>query len=722
MKIYNPITLRSSLGKGWLASLGAFLIIYGTYQTGALDRVEKGFQDWYRRQSATQFVSPIEIIYLDQVSLQEAERNEAIVYPWPREIYGATIDYLKSAKAKAVVFDFLFTSASSKGVEDDQAFADAARRHGMVIGGMQLSSADQPEARNAFKAQAPLHVLPLSLKDLQVAKSLGVDAPKPPLWGAFAGVGDTYFDQDSDGQGRRVRLFSSLDGKLYPTLALSAAWTILGKPALQVVDGKLFLGERGVPIDEQGRMSIAFSQVPPVAKSARLYDVAKSWFKLQEGEKPLVDPARFKDKIVLIGSSAPGLLDLRSTPMSKSMPGVQLQAMILENLLQGRAWREIGMTPWMWLLVLFLSGFAARGSFLLRGPAVLLPPVILAVGTVALTLWLAQSRDLLVPVAPFVLAIALGFGLSAAEHYAAENRQRRRTQEIFGQFLSPAVLLGLRMKGDELATGGETREVSVFFSDLQGFTSFSEKLGPQALVEILNLYLSEMADEVVGKYDGYVDKYIGDAIMAFWNAPVEQDDHALRACRSAWSCQRRLDKIQAQLTQMGLDAGDEGLVMRVGIHTGPAVVGLMGSPRKLNYTAMGDTVNTASRLEGANKPYGSRVMISETTRAAAGPSVICRRLDLLQVKGKAEPTAVHELVGIAGEGEPLYDAQYLDAWSLGFDLYLSKDFNGAKRVFVECLKKQPHDSVAKLYIKRCDDFIANPPADDWDGVYIMKTK
>ncbi len=722
MKISNPINLRTSLGKGWLASILAFVIIYGAYQLGALDRAEKGLQDTYRRESATEMVSPIEIVYLDQVSLQDAERNESMVFPWPRETYGLAIDYLKSAKAKAIVFDFLFTSVSSSGLEDDQVFAAASRRHGMVISGMQFTGADQPNARAAFKALAPLYTLPIHVKDLASSKSLGVDAPKHPLWGAFAGVGDTYFEQDSDGQGRRVRLFTSFEGKIYPTLALSAAWTILGKPALQILDGKLWLGERSVPIDDQGRMAIAFSQVPPIEKTTRLYDVVKSGAKIKEGERPTIDGARFKDKIVLIGSTTAGLHDLRSSPMSKSMPGVLLQAMALDNLLQGRAWREIVMTPWMWLLVLFLAGFAARGSFLLRGPAVLFPPVILLFATVALTLWLAQAKDLLVPVTPFLMAIALGFALSAAEHYAAENRQRRRTQAIFGQFLSPAVLLGLRMKGNELATGGETRDVSVFFSDLQGFTSFSEKLTPQALVEILNLYLSEMADEVVGRYDGYVDKYIGDAIMAFWNAPVEQDDHALRACRSAWSCQRRLDQIQERLTAMGLDAGDEGLVMRVGIHTGPAVVGLMGSPRKLNYTAMGDTVNTASRLEGANKPYGSRVMISEATRAAAGSSVLSRRLDLLQVKGKAEPTAVHELIGIVNEGEALYDAPYLEAWSVGFDLYLAKDFSGAKRVFAECLKKCPHDSVAKLYIKRCDEYIANPPVNDWDGVYVMKTK
>jgi adenylate cyclase len=294
-------------------------------------------------------------------------------------------------------------------------------------------------------------------------------------------------------------------------------------------------------------------------------------------------------------------------------------------------------------------------------------------------------------------------------------------QDAFGQFLSPAVLASLRAKGDRLEMGGETRELTVFFSDLQGFTNFSEKLSPHDLVVILNEYLDEMGDVIVGRHDATADKYIGDAIMAFWNAPVDQGDHAWRGCAAAWHCQLRLAQIQDSLKAKGLDAGDEGLVMRIGLNTGPAVAGLMGSQRKLNYTVMGDTVNTASRLEGANKPYGSRIMISQATKDAAGPKVLTRPLDYIKVKGKAEATAVYEVIGLDGEPGALFPPSYVSRWSAALEAYKQGDFQGALSGFQGCQGEQPKDKACALFIERCQHYIADPPK-GWDGVYTMKTK
>jgi adenylate cyclase len=269
--------------------------------------------------------------------------------------------------------------------------------------------------------------------------------------------------------------------------------------------------------------------------------------------------------------------------------------------------------------------------------------------------------------------------------------------------------------------GGETRTLTVFFSDLQGFTNFSEKLSPHDLVVILNEYLDEMGDVVVGRFDATVDKYIGDAIMAFWNAPVDQADHAWRACAAAWACQMRLAEIQDDLKAKGLDAGEEGLVMRIGLNTGPAVAGLMGSQRKLNYTVMGDTVNTASRLEGANKPYGSRIMVSQATKDAAGPRVLTRPLDYIKVKGKAEATAVYEIIGLDGEPGRLYDASYVQRWSEALAAYKAGAFTEALNGFKACQAEKPKDKACGLFIERCEHYIQEPPA-NWDGVYTMKTK
>jgi adenylate cyclase len=315
----------------------------------------------------------------------------------------------------------------------------------------------------------------------------------------------------------------------------------------------------------------------------------------------------------------------------------------------------------------------------------------------------------------------VAFALSAAENFLSERQQRALLTNVFGQFLSPAVLRTLRGKGESLDLGGETRELTIFFSDLQGFTSFSEKLSPHDLVVILNEYLGDMTELLAGQYDATVDKYIGDAIMCFWNAPTDQHDHALRGCQAAWACQIRLAEVQAKLSGMGLDAGDEGLVMRIGLNTGPAIAGLMGSKHKLNYTVMGDTVNTASRLEGANKPYGTRIMISAATKNAAGPSVLTRPLDYIKVKGKADATPVFHVIGIQGEGLPLFDGGYVEAWSASLESYKRGDFAGALKGFEACLKREPKDQAAVLFIERCQHFLHEAP-ENWDGVYTMKTK
>jgi adenylate cyclase len=708
--------------QGLLAGLIAFLLIAGLFEFGRafpglapLQRLENLGQDWERQRYAQPYQAPIEIVLLDDVSLRQAEEQFSVKFPWPREVYANAVDFLRSAGAKAVVFDFLFTSASSYGPDDDAAFAKAVRRQGHVTAGMQFDAADQPEARRHFAALPPLHRDPLAAGPLELAR--GVDAPQPPLWAAFAAVGDTSFEQDADGQGRRYRLAVALQTDAAPNTAATESFPSLALAAAR---------DLGAPEPDwsglrQGKQSLLFRQPKGAAGSSRLFDVAASWAKLQAGEKPLVDPARFQGKIVLIGSSAPGLNDLRSCPMAKNLPGVELQAMALDNLISGQSLRVLHPNLAYWLALALLCLAVARYSFRLKGAWVLLPLLAVAGANTGLGLWLYQAQHLLIPLALPAAAAILAFTHGAVENYALELASRQRVTAVFGQFLSPAVVAGLKEKGGRLEMGGETRQLTVFFSDLQGFTSFSEKLSPPALVEILNEYLTEMGDVVVGRFDGTVDKYIGDAIMAFWNAPLDQGDHAWRGCAAAWACQVRLAEIQASLKAKGLDAGDEGMVMRIGLNTGPAVAGLMGSQRKLNYTVMGDTVNTASRLEGANKPYGSRILVSQATLDAAGPRVLNRPLDYIKVKGKAEPTAVFQVIGLQGEPGRLFDEAYVAAWTGSLAHYKDGRFSEALAGFEACSRQQPKDLAARLFIDRCAHYLQEPPQ-TWDGVYTMKTK
>ena len=695
----NTVFKPSHWRRGWSAGLLAFLILLLLQQGGFLRTLEDRFQDEIRRQLAKPMDPSIELVYLDDVALHSAE-DFGYTFPWSRDLYARAVDTLRLAGAKAVVFDFLFTSASNS-VFDDKDFAASMRHHGKVVIGMQFTASEQPEARKDFLAQSPLYQIENPSPTARAVA--GVDFPQPPLWGAAAAIGDTFFEQDADGIGRRANLEVALkDGHHYASLAAATA---------------RLLGKKDLP----STLSIVFRQPYPTKNASNLFDVAASFEKIKEGKAPLVDLTRFKDKIVCIGSSAPALTDLRSTPIRKNRPGVELNAQILDNLLNGENLEIFDQWSRQWPLWLLLCLFVAVFSFRLRGLAVILPWLLSATGSAGLAYWAYGSKLVLLPIAAPVLAVSLAFAFSAFENFLSERFQRAKVTSVFGQFLSPAVLQSLRSKGDTLEMGGETRELTIFFSDLQGFTSFSEKLSPHDLVVILNEYLGDMTELLAGRFDATVDKYIGDAIMCFWNAPTDQPDHALRAAKAAWACQIRLAEVQAKLSKMGLDAGAEGLVMRIGLNTGPAIAGLMGSRHKLNYTVMGDTVNTASRLEGANKPYGTRIMISAATKIAAGPSVLTRPLDYIKVKGKADGTPVFEIIGIQDEGKPLYDVSYVEAWSACLENYKRGDFAGALAGFEACSKREPKDQAARLFIERCQHFLHEAPH-DWDGVYTMKTK
>jgi adenylate cyclase len=710
---------KSIYGSGILSALAAFLIVFLLSYLGLLTPLENALGDKLRVRNARPLSTPIEIVYLDDASLKVAEQEWGVVFPWERATYSQIISVLKKSGAKAVVFDFLFTSASPWGIDDDRAFASTARKM-PVFTGMMINVEPQPEAVGLFKKQTPLYFLPLRPGPL-IKAGQGVEAPKPPLWGAFTGVGDVGFNQDEDSKCRSMFLMKSLDRRVYPSMALTTAWQLSGKPKLAVREHSLELGNRSLYLDDQGAFPLLFRDLKSLPPYVRLIELLAANTALEENKKPDIDLTRFKDKIVFIGSSAPALLDLRPSPFGKNTPGVQLQAITLDNLLSGENLKTPGLALYGWLGVFILCLLTAGFSFKFRGPLVLVLPLLFTALLAGLAQWQYASYHTLIPASTPALALLLAFVFSALENFLTEARARRRVQNVFGQFLSPAVLKSLAAHQDDLATGGETRTLSVFFSDLQGFTSFSEMLGPQQLVSILNEYLTDMAEVIVGTHEGYVDKYVGDAIMAFWNAPTDQPGHALTAVKAAWHCQLKLKEIQPRLYSRGLRAGDEGLVMRIGLHTGEAVVGLMGSRRKLNYTIMGDTVNLASRLESANKAYGSRVMLSESTLTAAGDTVSARELDLLRVKGKALPTRVYELIGLKGEPGELYSADHLAHWADALKKYRARDFKGALAVFTS-LGNDTNDQASLLYMKRCAEYVQDPPVGDWDGVYVMKTK
>jgi adenylate cyclase len=314
------------------------------------------------------------------------------------------------------------------------------------------------------------------------------------------------------------------------------------------------------------------------------------------------------------------------------------------------------------------------------------------------------------------LSLWLGFAAASAYGYAVEGRQKRYIQGAFSQYLSPEIVKRIADSPEMLALGGERRDVTFYFSDIQGFTTFSEQLSPEKLTKLMNRYLGEMTDTILVS-GGTLDKYIGDAIMAFWGAPMPLEGHALVACKAALANQKRLETLRAEFAAEGYPP----VRNRIGLNSGPASIGNMGSAARLSYTAIGDNVNLASRLEGANKAYGTYILISESTRQGAGDAIEVRELDFVKVKGKNQAIRVYELLGLAGDTPNLL-IQKARLFESGLPLFRSSKFKEAVSVFRSVISRFGEDHACDNYIERCEHYLQEPPPPDWDGSHALTEK
>jgi adenylate cyclase len=436
-----------------------------------------------------------------------------------------------------------------------------------------------------------------------------------------------------------------------------------------------------------------------------------SMAQIQEGKAPQVPPSEFAGKIVLVGLTAVGLYDLKSSPLSAVIPGVEIQAAALDTLLR-RQYLAPASPVLLYALALVLavgagiaiSGLRKMGIIIGAFAVFLTLPALAAGAAFAGKVWLA----FVFPEAAVLLSL---IGASVL-NYSIEGKERRFIKGVFSHYLSPAVIERLIADPAMLQLGGEERYVTSFFSDVAGFTSISERLTPQDLVRLLNAYLSEMTDIILDS-GGTLDKYEGDAIIAFWNAPLDIPDHALRACRAALACSRRLREIRPDLE----NRFGHGLRMRIGLNTGPAVVGNMGSGRRFDYTAMGDTINLAARLESAGKQYRVSLLAGEATIAGAGEAILAREADLIRVVGKDKPVRIFELLGESGTATA-EDRTSLLAYREALALYRGRDWVRA----IEAFASLGRDPLAEFYLDRCRAFAHEPPPGDWDGVFDLKSK
>lgn len=484
-----------------------------------------------------------------------------------------------------------------------------------------------------------------------------------------------------------------------------------------------------IPVDGQGRLKINYAggtrMFPYVPAKEILNDrptmkiLERVWEpeikRFVEKEVEVKKADFIKDKTFLFGATAIGVYDLRVTPFEKNYPGPETHLTVLANLFDGSFLRvdnqeEIKMT---WALIFFgllLSFAVAQSGALLGFVVTLLAETFL----VFVDQWLLRKGIVATMALPALLVMSVYLFLTLYKYFT-EERNKRHLKSTFAKYVSPAVVDEILKAPENIELGGKKQRMTVFFSDVRGFTTISEKLDPQVLSDVLNKYLTPMTN-IVFANRGTLDKYIGDAVMAFFGAPIAYPDHAKYACRCALQSIEKLKEIQKQFKEQGLPDIDIG----IGINTSDMSVGNMGSDIVRNYTVMGDGVNLGSRLEGVTKEYGVRIVISQFTYAEVKDAFTARELDWVKVKGKNEPIRIFELIC---EGKPGHDwTGCLPRFQEGFELYHARKFEEAGIKFQEALLARPGDPVSEIYIERCAEYVKEPPPPEWDGVYVMKTK
>jgi adenylate cyclase len=662
----------------------------------------------------------IVMVAVDQNSLDFVERQWQMKWPWPREYYGLLLRFLKHGQARMVAFDYDLSQRDVNrlevdGKESDQAFASAMAESGNILLGVNLGIQDQGDL-----AGDSVHARHLIGTGRAGIPGIAYDRAAPPIpefQTAAAALGVTNFGVDDDGIARRV-----IPVYPYKTDALyqfSTACFALDRKRLHEPPSAML---ENVPRTSDGSILVYwYGRGGPsgVFRYYSAHSLLVSSVKMDQGMLPDIQPEIFRNKIVIVGGSAAGLYDFKPTPFTylELYPGMEIQATVLSNLLNGHHLHET--STWLWVLITFAIALITAWIFFRVRHVGLASLLVILTGVTFLGAALIAFRtaSIWLPVIPPMLALGLTFALSAVVSYASEGQQKRVLRRAFNRYFSPHVVTDILNNAGEVELGGKTIEATVFFSDIKDFTSISEQFTPKDLVHFLNQYFS-LASDIILENEAMLDKYIGDAIMAIFGAPIPRPDNARVACLTALQIQEAL---AAHHGRPDRDPRMPTFVTRIGLHTGKMVVGNIGSSSRLDYTAIGDTVNLASRLEGVNKVFGTKIIISETTFQGAQDWIVARPLDYLRVKGKAIPVRIFELVG---RRDAVNDAtlKKITRFEEGLALYHRKQFSQARSVFEEILAADPADAPSTTYVQRCEELAQVSLPDDWDGVYTLTSK
>jgi len=696
-----------------LVSAFAALVLW---QAGVLRSWEAKTWDWRVRILAgpSQYTDKIKLILLDQNSLDWAEQENGLSWPWPREVYTPIINFCRRSGARALAFDVLFTESSQYGVEDDNSLGQAIQDFGNWVGAFFLGNTTGSVLK--WPENIPRTSMTLEgIESLPRSTIANISFPRatfpiPQVSTSARLLANVHLDPDPDGVYRRAHLFSLFDDKVIPSLALGTYLAATGENRGSIEPGILSIGSRHITIGGNLDTILNFRGPAGTFKAYSAAAVIQSELRLLSGSEPTIkEPAPFKDSYVFVGFTAPGLFDLRPTPVAGVYPGVEIQATILDNLLAEDFHRPAPALLVIALVIFLALTAAVTVSWCTRGGLSFLSFFFFASLPLPIAC-LAYVQEIWLPL--IVLETGVLFSLIGALflNFIFEGRQKRYIKQAFKQYLSHTVIDQLLQHPERLQLGGERRTLSIFFSDLQNFTGISEKMDPEELTSLLNEYLSAMT-AIIHKEGGTVDKYEGDAIIAFWNAPIDQEDHAERAVRAALRCQVSLAEMRPRLRRRI----DRDLLMRIGINTGEAVVGNMGSHTRFDYTMLGDSVNLAARLEGINKQFNTYTIISGSTLAAIGKAFPVRELSRVQVVGRKEPVTIYEPF-LPRDYDKIHER--LEIFDKGLRCFYSGDFRKAIAYFSEIAANDP---VANAYLDRIK-LLEEHPIEDWQGVWMVTVK
>ncbi len=717
-KVKSPFIVAAAI------SISVTVILYMFSLTPLYEKIKYASSDFKIKQCAKKELADknIVLVAIDEYSIKKISKTHNYHWPWPRQFYGVILDYLEKAGADIVVYDILFSESEVGRIDIDGSvsekyFADAMIQYRKVILGEAVSE-------DSSSDEAVLSKFELVFKNagkMPIDPYASLIPPIKQFRDAAGGTGVVTHHTDEDGVCRRLPLIFKVKDKYYPQLSF-AAYLLATQDSVVSYDAKhntLVTRQTTFKLDKKGYYTIYWygpgsDGTKGVYRCDSFFDLFMSAINEMSGKKPVIPLADYKNKKVIVYATASGLFDSKTTPFSSTdaYSGGEIHATLLDNLFNGIT--VIKIPEKIIILISLILALLLSYAYITRRLGVALSiAVFLTVATVGTSFYLYHSHLVemiyIFPVLVFVFTSAA----SAMYKTLTEGRAKKQIKNIFSRYLHEDVINILMENPDTVDLTGKEINSTVLFTDLQGFTSFAEDKTPQELIDVLNNYFQVITDIVLDQ-NGMLDKYTGDGIMAIFGAPIERDDHAKAACEAILACRDK--KVNELISSQG-----KNILTRIGISSGPVVVGNLGSDRRMDFTAIGDTVNLSARLEGVNKAYGTTNIMSEFTWEAVKDDYFFRELDYIRVKGKNRPIRVFNLVARPEEMTPAMLAieQLFEA---AIQIFRKRKWDDARAAFDKVLTLNPDDSPSKAYMERCDLIKTNPGLIDDQGVFTFTTK